>query len=252
MIRVAVVGASGRSGMFVVEALSEMPDMTLHAAVVSNSSAVLGQSVPGTEGRYVSDLEAVRGADVVVEFTRPAVSVAVTKVCEQLGIPVVVATTGHSAQEVSELHQSGSRIPLCIASNTSIGAAVLGILAERARDLLGNSFDIEVLDLHHRMKKDAPSGTARTLVSGLSCSDKVVFGRDGLRESGEVGVVSLRGGDAAGEHTVYFLGEGERIEVTHRVSNRAVFGRGALVLARVLCGRSPGVYSARDLIGVEQ
>jgi 4-hydroxy-tetrahydrodipicolinate reductase len=250
MIRVAVVGASGRSGRFVIEALSEMPDMMLHAAVVSKSSPVLGQSVPGAEARYVSDLDAVHGANVVIEFTRPEVSVAITGVCERHGIPVVVATTGHSAQDARELHQSGSRIPVCIASNTSIGAAVLGVLAERARELLGDSFDVEVLDLHHRMKKDAPSGTARTLVNGLSRPDEVVFGRHGLRKSGEVGVVSLRGGDVAGEHTVYLLGEGERIEITHRVSSRAVFGRGALVLAKVLCGRPPGVYSARDLIGV--
>jgi 4-hydroxy-tetrahydrodipicolinate reductase len=251
MIRVGVVGASGRSGMFVVQTLRDMPGMILHAAVVSEGSPSLGQPVPGAHLCYLGSLDSLQGADVVIEFTRPAVSVAVAKACAQHRIPVVIATTGHSVGEMSELRQLGLLIPLCIASNTSIGAAVLGVLAERAQSLLGDGFDIEVLDLHHRMKKDAPSGTARTLIKGLADDSNVVFGREGQRRSAEVGVVSLRGGDVAGDHTVFFLGEGERIEITHRVSSRAVFGKGALVLARNLCGRSPGVYSARDLIGVD-
>jgi 4-hydroxy-tetrahydrodipicolinate reductase len=250
MIRVGVVGASGRSGMFVVQALRNMPGMALHAAVVSEESASLGKPVPDTDLHYQGDLEALRGADVVIEFTKPAVSIGVAKVCAKYRIPAVIATTGHSVDEIGELRECGTNVPMCIASNTSIGAAVLGVLAEKAKSLLGDGFDIEVLDLHHRMKRDAPSGTARTLLNGLAETSQVVFGREGLRQASEVGVVSLRGGDVAGEHTVFFLGEGERIEIAHRVSSRAVFGRGALVLARALCERPPGVYSARDLIGV--
>jgi len=251
MIRVGVVGASGRSGTFVVEALQDMPDMALHAAVVSEGSSVVGQLVPRTQLHYVSALESLQGAHVVVEFTKPEVSLAVAQECVKHQVPVVVATTGHSAGQLDYLRRCGSSIPICIASNTSIGAAVLGVLAEKAKSLLGDNFDVEVLDLHHRMKKDAPSGTARTVVQGLSPDGEVVFGRQGQRKPAEVGIVSLRGGDVAGEHTVYFLGDGERIEVSHRVSTRAVFGRGALVLARGLSRRTPGVYSARDLIGVE-
>jgi 4-hydroxy-tetrahydrodipicolinate reductase len=250
MIRVAVVGASGRSGMFVLEALRDVSDMTLHAAVVSENSAVQGQSVPGTSLQYVSNLEALCGADVAIEFTKPEVSVAVAKLCAAHRIPLLVATTGHSAQQVELLKECSLVSPLCIASNTSIGAAVLGVLIERAKSLLGDGYDIEVLDIHHRMKKDAPSGTALGLVASLSGEQEAVFSRPGQRKPGEVGIVSLRGGDVAGEHTVYFLGDGERVEVSHRVSSRAVFGRGAVALARKLHQRPVGLYSARDLIGV--
>lgn len=250
MIRVAVVGASGRSGMFVLEALRDVSDMALHAAVVSANSAVLGAAVPRTAVQYVSDLEVLRGADVAIEFTKPDVSVSVAKFCAAHRIPLLVATTGHSAQQAQLLKECGSVSPLCIAPNTSIGAAVLGVLIEKAKGLLGDGYDVEVLDIHHRMKKDAPSGTASSLVASLSGEKEVVFGRPGQRKPGEVGIVSLRGGDVAGEHTVYFLGDGERVEVSHRVSSRAVFGRGAVVLARKLYQLPVGVYSARDLIGI--
>jgi 4-hydroxy-tetrahydrodipicolinate reductase len=136
-----------------------------------------------------------------------------------------------------------------ITPNTSLGAAVLTALVTEAKRMLGDSFDIEVLDMHHRMKKDAPSGTARSIVESLSTDTRpVIFGREGQRKSGEIGVVALRGGDVTGDHTVFFLGDGERIEVTHRVSTRAVLGQGAVSLACKLVTMPKGFFTARQIM----
>jgi 4-hydroxy-tetrahydrodipicolinate reductase len=149
---------------------------------------------------------------------------------------------------MSAIQSLAANIPIVIAPNTSLGAAAISVLSEVAKQMLGDSFDIEVLEIHHRAKKDAPSGTAKAIVEPLSGDAEVVFGRGGLRKPGEIGVVSLRGGDVAGEHTVYFLGQGERIELSHRVTSREVFGRGAVYLANKARSLQPGVYSARDLL----
>jgi 4-hydroxy-tetrahydrodipicolinate reductase len=138
-----------------------------------------------------------------------------------------------------------------IASNTSIGAAVLGLVAEYAKSLLGDSFDVEMMEIHHKKKRDAPSGTALTVLSGLAQSgEAIVFGRPGLRKPEEIGVVSLRGGDVVGEHTVYFLGDAERIEITHRATDRRVFAAGAVRLMERLLTRPPGLCVVRDLLAL--
>jgi 4-hydroxy-tetrahydrodipicolinate reductase len=250
MIRLGLVGASGRSGSFVLEAIRGSSSVTLHAALVSAASPLRGQEVRGLHVCYSHDLEDLIGSDVVVEFSNPEVSTQVADFCGRNLIPLVVATTGHSTSQLERIKGSAGRIALCIAPNTSVGATVLAALAEQAKQALGSDFDVELLDLHHRMKKDAPSGTALAVLEPLIRDRELVYGRPGLRKPEQVGVVSLRGGDVAGEHTVYFLGDGERIEISHRVSSRAVFGRGAVVLAEKLLGRKAGIYSARDLIGV--
>lgn len=250
MIKVGVVGASGRTGQYVVQALQRRSDAVLHAALVSPGSPMRGGVVAGTELRYSPELEALSGADVVIEFTTPDTSVRVAAWCATQGVPVLIATTGHSEGQHRALEAHSTSIALGITPNTSVGAAVLTALAIQAKQLLGEGFDIEVLDIHHRMKKDAPSGTARAVVQPLVDEQQFVFGREGQRKSGEVGVAALRGGDVVGDHTVYFLGDGERLEITHRVSTRAVFGDGAVSLALKLAGRPKGLYSARQLIGL--
>ena len=246
--RVAVVGAMGRTGKHVVEALRMHESAALHAAVVSERSVQLGLGVDDTDATYSDDLGAIAGADVVIEFTKPDVSMEVARRCAEHGIPVVVATTGHTTDQVRELEMLSDRIPLARVSNTSLGATALGLLAKQAQQLLGPSFDIEVLEIHHSRKKDAPSGTARTLAEGLVGPDMIVAGREQLRQADEVGVASLRGGDVAGDHTVYFLGAGERIEMTHRVSSRQIFGTGAVAMGIRLSERPNGMYVAKDLI----
>jgi 4-hydroxy-tetrahydrodipicolinate reductase len=221
----------------------------LHAAVVSPGSASVGLEVAGTNLRYSGELHALDGADVVIEFTNPETSLLVAQWCASHTIPVLIATTGHTAEQREDLKKCGAQTALGIAPNTSVGAAVLTRLAVEAKRLLGDSFDIEVLDIHHRMKKDAPSGTARSVMEFLANeSQPIVFGREGKRSPGEIGVVALRGGDVVGDHTVFFLGNGERIEVTHRVSTRSVFGEGAVALACKLAAMPKGCYSVQQLI----
>jgi 4-hydroxy-tetrahydrodipicolinate reductase len=248
MIKVGVVGASGRTGSQVVAALQESQNALLHAAIVSPGSVRIGTSVGATDVRYSADLSALVGSDVVIDFSVPESSLAAVTWCAAHRVPVVVATTGHTAQQLDAIRALATSIPVVIAPNTSLGAAAVAVLSEVAKQMLGDSFDIEVLEIHHRGKKDAPSGTAKAIVEPLATNAEVVFGREGLRKSGEVGVVSIRGGDVAGEHTVYFLGHGERIEISHRVTSREVFGRGAVHLADKARALRPGVYSARDLL----
>lgn len=249
MIRVGVVGATGRTGRYVVEALQGRDDVMLHAAVVSPGSASLDLDVAGTSLRYSGELNTLEGAHVVIEFTNPETSLRVAQWCATRAIPALIATTGHTAEQLRELEGYGAQVALGMIPNTSLGAAVLTRLAVEAKKLLGDSFDIEVLDIHHRMKKDAPSGTARALMEPLTNeSQPAIFGREGKRNAGEIGVAALRGGDVAGDHTVYFLGNGERIELTHRVSSRFVFGQGAVSLACKLTAMPKGIYSVQQLI----
>lgn len=248
MIKVGVVGASGRTGACVVQALGEGTNTVLCGAVVPARSAKLGSVVHGTSVQYSGELDALRGSEVVIDFSTPDNSIAVVEWCAANRVPVLIGTTGHSVAELEQLKRLATQIPVALTPNTSLGAAALIALTEQAKKLLGPGFDIEVLEIHHRMKKDAPSGTARAIVNPIADGETVVFGREGLRAEGEIGVVSLRGGDVCGDHTVYFLGHGERIELSHRVSSRAVFGEGAVRLAVLLLTASPGVYSARDLL----
>ena len=249
MRRIAVVGASGRTGSKVVSALVSDAQSDLCAAIVSLSSKVLGQKVIGSSVLYSSDLEILQACDGVIDFSTPEVSARVAEVCVKYRKPLLVATTGHTSEQQETLEASARSIPLCIAANTSVGAIALAMAARYLKKLLGETFDVEVMEMHHRMKRDAPSGTAKEVLKGLSeSSDQIVFGREKERRSGEVGVVSVRGGDVPGDHTVFFLGEGERLEVIHRAQNREIFGRGAVVLMCRLCDRPPGFYSAQELL----
>jgi 4-hydroxy-tetrahydrodipicolinate reductase len=196
-------------------------------------------------------MRALAECDGVIDFSTPANSVIVARVCAEFNKPLLVATTGLSEEERGILLECARVVPLCIAPNTSLAATALKMAARYLREILGPSFDIEVMEIHHRMKKDAPSGTALNVISALTTANKgVVFGREGLRKDGEIGVVSLRGGDVPGDHTVYFLGNGERIELTQRAQNRAIFGTGAVVLMERLLGRPAGLYPVEDLLQV--
>jgi 4-hydroxy-tetrahydrodipicolinate reductase len=249
MRRIAVVGASGRTGSLVTSLLSSEPTSRLCAALVSERSAVLGQTVPGTGVTFSSDVRVLEGCDGVIDFSTAENSVGVAKVCAEFGVPLLVASTGHSDEQQQVLRESSRSFPLCVASNTSLGATALGLAARYLREILGESFDVEVMEIHHRMKKDAPSGTAKSLTREVATAENtVVFAREGARQRGEVGVVSLRGGDVAGDHTVFFLGDGERLEITHRAQNREIFARGALVLLEKLSSLPAGFYSVQELL----
>src|SRR5262249_33181168 len=193
---------------------------------------------------------AVALADVAIDFSRPEVSVKVAQACARAGKACLVATTGHTDEQRKVLVEASRHTAVLIAANTSAGVFVTAQMAELACRLLGEAFDIGIVGLHHRGKRDAPSGTAKALsgILGERRGLRTVRQRTDTRQVDELGVASLRGGDVVGDHTIYFLGRGERIELTHRATDRALFARGALHLAERLASQGPGVKTLCDFL----
>lgn len=228
------------------------PQVGLDAGVVSGAGAL---NVP-----IASSIEEAlsRGADVVIDFTAPTASLHHAAVCAQKQVALVIGTTGFSGKAKAQLAQEAQRIPLLLAPNMSVGVNVLFRLVADAARALGPSYEVEIVEMHHRAKKDAPSGTALGLVElsaqalGIDASRDVIYERRGdvgARKAGTIGVQSLRGGDVVGDHTVFFLADGERLELTHRASSRDNFARGAVRAARFLVGKKPGLYDMQDVLG---
>jgi len=204
-----------------------------------------------------ADLAALAGAHVLVDFTAPAATLAHLAQCERLGVAMVIGTTGFTPAERASIGRAAGSIGIVAAPNMSVGVNLLARIVETAVALAGTSFDIEVIEAHHRHKTDAPSGTALQLgeaaarARGVSLPEVGVFerhGQVGPRPEGAIGFATVRGGDIIGEHTVLLAGEGERIELTHRSSSRATYARGALRAARFLQGRAAGLYDMQDVL----
>ncbi len=268
-IRLAIAGAGGRMGQALVEASLAAPEFALVAALDVAASPALGRDAGERFGRATgvivgADVDAaVRAADVVIDFTRPAGTLAHVAACARHGVAAVVGTTGLDAGQKDALAADARRVPIVFAPNMSIGVVVLADLVERAARALGPAFDIEVLEMHHRMKVDAPSGTALKLGqaaatgAGVDLDGSAVLARQGHtgeRRPGTIGFATLRGGDVVGEHTVVFAGTGERVELTHRATSRQNFAAGALRAARYVAAkrdaREPGLYDMRDVLGL--
>lgn len=259
-LRVAVVGASGRAGSELIKALDAFPEIELTAALVSANSSALGnvcRSAPlnnGREVKFTSELEVgIRGAQGVIEFSSAAVSVEVARLCATIGRPLILASSGHSAAQLAEVREASQRCAILQASNLSIGVFALHEICKLSQSILGDAFQIEISEIHHRHKKDAPSGTALSLARALQKEGELSLVPDrgvriGARGDREIGIASLRADEVFGEHTVYFFGPGERLELTHRTASRAVFGQGALRLFGKLLERGPGLYGIKDLI----
>lgn len=206
------------------------------------------------------DLTAViEKGDGVIDFSFHSVTPGVAELCARHGRFLVIGTTGHTESERSQITDLQSKIPIVMASNYSTGVNTLFWLTRKAAEILGPSFDLEVVEMHHRMKKDAPSGTARTLgeiladVRQQQFHDVVRHGRSGIvgeRTDTEIGMHSLRGGDVVGEHTVVFATQGERLELTHKASSRETFANGALRAAQWVADKEPGLYSMQDVLGL--
>lgn len=227
-IRISLFAPNGRMGKAVAAAIADDPAFTL-------------------------DLD--RG-DVLVDFSTPAALAESLARAVTAGVPIVVGTTGLDELADQRIAAAAKRVAVLRAANTSLGVALLAELVERAAQVLGPAWDIEIAELHHRMKADAPSGTAlmlgETAARGRGDALKPQRGRDGTgftREEGEIGFASLRGGTVAGDHDVMFLGQDERLILSHRAENRMIFARGALAAARFLVGKPAGLYSMRDVIG---
>lgn len=261
-VRIVVLGAGGRMGQEILDLARRDPDFVVHAAIeVANHPMVGSPASPDLPGVIVTaDLPgALKGADVMIDFTRPeATEIAVTAAAEA-GVAAVVGTTGLAGDQRYAIRASSAAIPIVFSPNMSVGINVMMWLLRIAADALGEDFDMEVLEAHHRNKVDAPSGTALRLLEVLAEArglqlDEVLRGErrghTGKRSAQEIGVQVIRGGDVAGDHTVYFLGDGERLEITHRASSRQVFAVGALRVARWVKGRPAGLYGMAEVLGL--
>ncbi len=264
-IRLAIAGAGGRMGQALVEATLGAADLRLAAALdVSGSPAIgrdAGERVGVATGVKVgSDIaSAVRSADVLIDFTRPDGALAHAQVCAAAGAAMVIGTTGLSEAQQAGLREHASRIPIVFAPNMSVGVNVLAKLVSMAARSLGAAYDVEIVEMHHRHKVDAPSGTALLLGeaaatgAGVSLRDHAVYAREGHtgeRKAGTIGFAALRGGDVVGEHTVIFAGAGERVQLSHIATSRQNFAAGALRAARYAVGRGPGLYNMTDVLGL--
>ncbi|MGH8268820.1 MAG: 4-hydroxy-tetrahydrodipicolinate reductase [Steroidobacteraceae bacterium] len=267
--RAVLIGVSGRMGHAIVRAAGEFPALRITAAVASDGSVSLGRDAGVLAGgeplglQVTSDLAAaLPAADVVIDFSQPQATRANLAACRAARKPLLIGTTGF-ASEVSEAELDGAArdIPLLIAPNTSLGVALLTELVRRAARTLPAEFDIEIIEAHHRMKRDAPSGTALALARaagegrGRTPEESVPAAsgpRIGPRREGEIGLAVLRGGDIVGEHTVLFAGPGEELRLSHRAADRAIFARGAIRAALWLAAQPPGRYGMSNIVQSDQ
>ncbi|HEY7904270.1 MAG TPA: 4-hydroxy-tetrahydrodipicolinate reductase [Casimicrobiaceae bacterium] len=264
-LRIGIAGVSGRMGQALVEAALAAPDLAIGAALDVAGSTLVGADAGAHLGRATgaivgTDVDAALAhCDVLVDFTRPAGTLAHAAACARHGKRLVAGTTGLDAAQKAALADFATRVAIVFAPNMSIGVNVLLALVELAAARLGPDFDIEIVEMHHRHKVDAPSGTALGLGeaaargAGVALADHAVYARKGVtgeRRAGAIGFATLRGGDVVGEHSVIFAGAGERIELTHRATSRATFAAGALRAARYVAGRAPGLYGMHEVLGL--
>ena len=259
--RIAVSGAAGRMGQAIIRLIAEDDALELAAALEHGQSPVLSRdagTVAGIARLGVPVTPAAEASfDVMVEFTTPDATMEHFAFCRAHGHAIMIGTTGLDDRQRGEIRDAGRDIPVVFAANTSVGINLCVALLETAGRVLGDHMDVEVVEAHHRHKVDAPSGTALLLgetvagALGRDLGTDGVFAREGHtgpRPAGSIGFSTIRGGDIAGEHTVMFIGESERIEITHRATDRRIFARGALRAARWLAGRPAGFYNMRDVL----
>jgi 4-hydroxy-tetrahydrodipicolinate reductase len=263
-LRVAIAGSSGRMGRALIEAvLAQGTEFRLTGALDIAGSPALGQDAGGLLGRttgvhITDDLKrALADADVLIDFTRPEGTLAHLALCRELGVRAVIGTTGFTPAQKAELAHFAQHLAIVFAPNMSVGLNVMLRLLAQAAQALGDGYDVEVIEAHHRHKVDAPSGTALAMgevvarALGRHLPEDGVFtrhGHTGERKAGSIGFATVRGGDVIGDHTVMFLGTGERIEISHRSSSRANYVAGSLRAARFLAGRAPGLYGMDDVL----
>lgn len=227
---------------------------------VQSAAAELGFTIAAAVGSRSDPAAAITRGDVIVDFSSAAATARVVELALDAGMPLVIGTTGHAEAERARLRALAARVPTVWAGNFSVGVNLLFALTARATRTLGREFDAELIELHHRHKKDAPSGTAARLLELILearqlDSTAVRHGREGPageRSPDEVGVHAVRGGDIVGEHTVLFAGPGERLELTHKASDRMIFARGALRAANWIVRQKPGVYDMQDVLGLKE
>lgn len=272
-VRVAIAGAGGRMGRTLIEATLAASDLNLAAAVDVPGSAQLGQDAGLTLGVQTGVLigsdvpRALANADVLIDFTRPGGTLQHLAACRAAQVAIVIGTTGFNDAQKATIQEAGRDIPLVFSPNMSIGVAVTFKLLAQAAKMLNSGYDIEIVEAHHKHKVDAPSGTAVKMgeviaqAQGTQLTQRAVYAREGHtgeRPSGSIGFATVRGGDIVGDHTVMFIGAGERIEISHRSNSRSGYAAGSLQAARFVGARrsdgrlacAPGVYSMDDVLGL--
>jgi 4-hydroxy-tetrahydrodipicolinate reductase len=257
-MKVAVAGAGGRMGQVLIEAVLSDRELQLAAALDAAGSAALGRAAGPV--KIGADLGALAAADVLVDFTRPEGTLAHLEACVGRGKAMVIGTTGFSEAQKARIAQGAKRIPVVLSPNFAIGVNVVFRLAQTAAKALGDAYDVEIVEAHHRHKVDAPSGTALMLGELVAqalerdLAQVAIHGREGdtgERPAKAIGFHSIRGGDIVGEHTVIFAGAGERVEVSVRSQSRMTYAAGALRAAKWLQGRGPGLYDMFDVLGLK-
>lgn len=264
--RIGVCGAAGRMGKAVLEICEQSEDVTVNAAFEHADSAKLGMDSGeaagiGTNGvRITSDLAAViKDFDVLIDFTLPEATLANVDLCRKAGRRMIIGTTGFNEREKNIIRSAATDIGIVLSPNMSIGVNLCFKLTELAARIIGENTDIEIIEAHHRMKKDAPSGTAMHLgeiiatTLGRELRQCAVFGRQGItgeRDRKTIGFETIRAGDIVGDHTVMFASSGERVEITHKASNRQAFASGAVHAARWLMQKNNGLFDMQDVLGL--
>ena len=264
-LRIAIAGASGRMGRMLIEAVLNAPDCELAGALDIAGNPSLGLDAGAFLGRntgvtITSDVPAgLARAQVLIDFTRPEGTMAHLRVCRELGVKMVIGTTGFQEADKAELAQAANSLAIVWAPNMSVGVNVTLRLLEMAAKALSTGYDIEVIEAHHRHKVDAPSGTALKMgeviaqALGRDLKDCAVYAREGHtgeRDPSSIGFATIRGGDIVGDHTVMFAGTGERVEITHRSGSRSNYAQGSLRAARYLAERSSGMFDMFDVLGL--
>ncbi|MDR2164709.1 MAG: 4-hydroxy-tetrahydrodipicolinate reductase [Zoogloeaceae bacterium] len=266
--RIGIVGASGRMGRMLIEATLKDPAVELAAAFDLPGSPFLGQDaaelagLPGSGVRVTADVrQGLATCDCCIDFTRPEGTLAHLEACVAAGIAMVIGTTGFDAAGKARIAEAAREIPVVFAPNMAVGVNLVFKLLDTAARILIDGYDIEIIEAHHRMKVDAPSGTALRMgeivahARGLALSECAVYGREGHtgeRNATTIGFSTVRGGDIVGDHSVLFCGLGERVEITHKTGNRMPYALGSLRAARFLAGRQSGLFDMQDVLGLRE
>ena len=266
MRRIAVMGAAGRMGKILIEAVGQAEGAKLTAAVDRPDSSLIGADAGelAAQGKIgvtlAGDLNAVLDQfDVLIDFTHPSVTLKNLEICRRAGKAMVIGTTGFSPEERQQLEAAAQEIPIVFAANYSVGVNLCLKLLDTAARVLGDDVDIEIIEAHHRHKVDAPSGTALRMgevvanALGRDLQKVAVYGREGqtgAREREIIGFATVRAGDVVGDHTVLFAADGERVEITHKASSRMTFAKGAVRAALWLQAQSAGLYDMQDVLGL--
>lgn len=264
-LKVVIAGCSGRMGHALLEGVFADAELVLHGALDRTGNPQLGRDAGEQQGKVTGvkvtdDIdEALKNADVLIDFTRPEASLMYLAACQKHHVKMIIGTTGFSAEQKLLIENASKNISIVFAPNTSVGVSLLINLVQAAAKVLNEGYDIEIIEAHHRYKVDAPSGTALRLgeaaasALGRDLEACAVYGREGVtgeRDPSTIGFATVRGGDVVGDHTVLFAGIGERLELTHKASSRATFATGALRAAKFLKSKSIGLFDMQDVLNL--